>query len=238
MNYQKVFMRYEIKYIINKQQRRLIEDAFSGHMQLDKYGKSTICNIYFDTPDKRLIRRSIEKPVYKEKLRIRSYGITSHDSIIFVELKKKYNDIVYKRRVCMSVVTAEKYLHDKILPEKPGQIINEIDYFMFFYPKIEPAIYIAYERAAFIATDDSDFRITFDENILWRDMDLSLTSGIYGQSLLDGENILMEIKTAFALPLWLTHTLTENRIITTPFSKYGNAYQTMANSDLRGCPCA
>ncbi len=234
MSYQKVFKRYEIKFLISKQQRQLIEGAFLGHMQPDKYGRSTICNVYFDTPDKRLIRRSIEKPVYKEKLRIRSYGIASQGSPVFVELKKKYKDVVYKRRVNMFVEDAERYLRREISPENPSQIISEIDYFISFYPQIEPSVFISYERAAFYGKDDPGFRITFDENILWRDLDLSLTKGIYGHTLLDNNKVLMEVKTAYSIPLWLMNMLTENRIFKASFSKYGNAYKAMMNSDLRG----
>ena len=102
MEYQNVFKRYEIKYLISQEQKRIVLEAMEQKMALDKYGRTTIRNIYFDTDSYRLIRRSIEKPAYKEKLRIRSYCKAQPNSTVFVELKKKYKSVVYKRRVPMT----------------------------------------------------------------------------------------------------------------------------------------
>ena len=234
---QNTFMRYEIKYLVTEQQRRAIMDTMSKYMEPDEYGRSTICNIYYDTPDMRLVRRSIEKPLYKEKLRVRCYGSASEDDKVFVELKKKYDEVVYKRRVSMREGEAEKYLAGKCECTKNNQIVSELDYFISEYKGIAPAAYIAYDREAFFAKDDPNLRITFDDSILWRDYDLSLTSGIYGKPLLNKGQSLMEIKVSSAMPLWLTHLLSEQRLFKVNFSKYGNAYKTMIGKTMDGGYC-
>ncbi len=231
---QDTFMRYEIKYLVTAEQRASVMEMMSEYMQPDEFGRSTICNIYYDTPDMRLVRRSIEKPVYKEKLRVRCYGTPSANDKVYVELKKKYDDVVYKRRVSMRELDAEKYLIGEGDCPKQNQIVSEIDYFVSKYSGLVPAAYISYEREAYFAKDDPNLRITFDENILWRDCDLSLTKGVYGNPLLSPGQSLMEIKLASAMPLWLTHKLSQQKIYKINFSKYGNAYKAMTGKTLEG----
>ena len=224
MSDQMIFKRYEIKYLLTRKQREAIEEVFSGRMKADEHGRSTIQSLYFDTPDYLLIRRSLEKPVYKEKLRLRSYGLADENTPVFVELKKKYKSVVYKRRMCMSEQEAEDYLLHR-QPVCDSQISHEIDYCMACYPDLLPRMLLSYERDAFYAEDDHDFRITFDENILWRDTELNLTSKIGGNPVLSPDLILMEIKTGKAIPLWLVNVLSKYHIYRTSFSKYGTAYR-------------
>lgn len=234
MSYQNIFKRYEIKYFITKEQKQQLCSAMEEYMEPDRFARSTIRNIYFDTPDKLLIRRSLEKPVYKEKLRVRSYGPATSGSQVFIELKKKFDGVVYKRRVSMSEEEAMNYLCKNRLPEKTTQITKEINYFTAFYKDINPAVFLSYEREAFYSKTDADFRMTFDENILWRDYDMALTQGIYGDALLDKNLSLLEVKTALGIPLWLTRFFSENHIYRTSFSKYGSAYRTMLQSKMLG----
>lgn len=229
-----MFMRYEIKYMVTEEQRFLIEHAMSEYMIPDEYGESTICNIYYDTPDYRLIRRSLEKPIYKEKLRVRSYGTAGAEDKVFLELKKKYNSVVYKRRISLAENEVEQYMNGVDSLAMQSQIGKEIDYFRALYGHVIPAMYISYERSPYFSKDDPNLRITFDRNILWRDTELSLTVPPNGCSLLKDGYALMEVKTAGGLPLWLTHLLTKNKIIKTSFSKYGNAYQRSCNALLVG----
>lgn len=224
MGYENVFKRYETKYLLTKAQYNQILSDISKYIDGDEYGKSTICNLYFDTPDDLLIRRSLEKPVYKEKLRWRSYGVATSDSNTFVEIKKKYKDVVYKRRESLTESEAMKYLCEGV-KVKDSQIMREIDYFLSYYKNLAPSIFISYEREAFYSKTDSDFRITFDKNILWRDCDLSLKKGIYGNPILEPNQVLMEVKTPFAYPMWMVDVLSQNHIYKTSFSKYGRAYQ-------------
>ncbi len=227
MGYQSTFQRYELKFILNRQQKAGILAAMGAHMQLDAYGRNTIRNIYFDTEDFRLIRHSIEKPVYKEKLRLRSYGQPAPEDKIFVELKKKYQSVVYKRRLALpQAVAMDCFLGGKPLPVQ-SQIGNEIDYFRRYYRTLGPAVFLSYEREAYFALDGSDFRVTLDENILYRTDHLTLGGGIYGTALLAPGQTLMEVKTSGGIPLWMTKTLTDLGIQKTSFSKYGSAYQDL-----------
>ena len=227
MAYQAVFKRYETKYMITLEQKQKILEAMSPHMALDKYGRTTIRNIYFDTDNYRLIRRSIEKPMYKEKLRIRSYAQATPDSPVFVELKKKYNGVVYKRRLSMKESQALSWICLGGSPPKNNQIAREIDYFLHFYPGLKPAVFLSYEREAYYCRNGTDFRVTFDDNILCRQQDLSLELPPSGNAILPEGMAIMEIKCSGGIPLWMTQTLTRERIFRTPFSKYGVAYQTL-----------
>lgn len=230
MSFQKNFKRRELKYLISQDQRLRIIEAMSAHTVPDEYGLSTIRNVYYDTSTMLLIRRSIEKPVYKEKLRARTYGEVGSDAPVFVEIKKKFLDTVYKRRAYMTLDEQEKYLAGDIPAPFENHIMKEIDYFLQLYGDLRPAVYLSYNREAFYAKDDHEFRITFDNNILWRDYDLSLHYGVYGSPILDEDMCLMEIKVANAIPLWMVNILTRERIYRTPFSKYGRAYAAMLNN--------
>ncbi len=230
MALQTVFKRYELKYLMTVEQMNAVRLAMAPYMKLDKYGKTIIRNIYFDTEDFRLIRRSIEKPVYKEKLRIRSYSRATADSKVFVELKKKYQSVVYKRRLVLSERQVMSAFEENLPLPVHSQIGDEIQYFREYYGTLKPQVFLSYEREAFFSLDGSDFRITFDDNILYRTEDLSLCSPPYGTPILTDGRVLMEIKTSGAIPLWLTQTLTENKIFKTSFSKYGTAYADMINN--------
>lgn len=232
MAYQAIFKRYELKYMLTLEQKKRLLEAMEPYMALDQYGRTTIRNIYFDTDTYRLIRRSIEKPVYKEKLRIRSYKKADSDSPVFVELKKKYDSVVYKRRLSLPEHTAMEWIcgpKDFETSLAAGatdtQIAAEIDYFKDFYETLHPTVFLSYEREAYYTRDGSDFRVTFDDNILCRQDDLTLTADPGGTPILEDGKVLMEIKTAGGIPLWMTNVLTKEQIYKTAFSKYGTAYQ-------------
>lgn len=226
MAYQAIFKRYEIKYLLTLNQKETILKAMKPYMALDKYGRTTIRNIYFDTDNYRLIRRSIERPAYKEKLRIRSYRQAEPGSPVFVELKKKYNSVVYKRRLAMPEKEAMDWICGIPPKESNTQIAAEINYFLDYYRTLRPTVFLTYEREAYYSLDGSDFRVTFDDHILSRQDDLSLEADVGGTSLLPEGMVLMEIKTSGGIPLWMTHALSQERIYKTSFSKYGTAYQT------------
>ncbi len=232
MSTQMVFKRYEMKYLLNTKQKEAVLKAMAPYMELDKYGRSTIRNIYYDTDNYRLIRKSMEKPVYKEKLRVRSYHRTGPEDEVFVELKKKYDSVVYKRRIELPQKQAESYLAGKgsgVRQETfaDAQITEEIDYFLEFYGNLAPKVFLSYEREAYYTREKSEFRVTFDENILWREEDLSLQKGVYGEAILMPGQTLMEIKTPGGIPLWMVKVMSEEGIRKTSFSKYGNAYQAI-----------
>ncbi len=227
MAVQTIFKRYELKYLLTQVQKQAVLTAMAEHMELDQYGRTTIRNIYFDTENYRLIRRSIDKPAYKEKLRLRSYQQAGPDSTVFVELKKKYDSIVYKRRISLSEKEAMEWLLGKNHCRKDSQISKEVDYFLQFYGPLRPAVFLSYEREAYFAKDGSDFRVTFDGSILCRRENISLEASVYGTPLLPEGKVLMEIKCGLGIPLWMTRVLSRERIYKTSFSKYGTAYQTI-----------
>lgn len=225
MAYQTVFKRYELKYMLNRRQKEKILMAMTPYMALDQYGHTTIRNIYYDTDTYRLVRHSIERPAYKEKLRIRSYSQATPESPVFVEIKKKYDSIVYKRRLSLPEKQAMGWMNGTFHPEKESQIANEIDYFLSYYKTLHPAVFLSYERDAYYSLNGDDFRITFDENILCREEALSLEADIGGISLLEEDLTLMEIKCSGGIPLWMIRILSEEHIYKTSYSKYGTAYE-------------
>ena len=235
-----IFKRAEMKYMLTGAQRAAVLNALNEYMTPDEFGKSTICNIYYDTPDFRLLRRSLEKPCYKEKLRLRSYGpMAEADSKVFLELKKKNDGVVYKRRLGLTDEAAESCLAGSAPLPKDTQIAREIDYFRRLYGEIGPAMYICSDREAFFCKTDDSLRISFDSGIRWRDYDITLASHAYGAPLLSPDASLMEIKISSAMPLWLTHLLTANHIYETSFSKYGSGYRALLSRDAeRSVICA
>lgn len=232
MKIQTIFCRRESKYLITEEQMRRVLTKMGSRIRPDEYGRSTICNLYFDTPDYLLIRRSIEKPIYKEKLRLRSYGTPTDEQNIFAEIKKKYKGIVYKRRITLKGKNESEMAAGRV-PDK-SQIGKEIDYFFRRYAPLSPKVYLSYEREAFYGVDDRGFRVTFDDNILARSCDLCLSDGSYGTPLLPEGKVLMEVKCEGALPLWMAKILSEEKLYKTSFSKYGTAYALIMKNQLQG----
>ncbi len=232
-----VFNRYESKYVIDDAAYKALHDELLQYMELDSYNKKydfyTICNIYFDTRDNALIRRSLSKPQYKEKLRLRSYGVPGQDSKVYLEIKKKFNGVVNKRRTALTPKEAYEFTSTGQKPEIKDymnkQVINEIEYILKLYD-LEPKLYLAYDRKALFSRENRDLRITFDTNIRTRREDLRLESGDHGEALLREGQWLMEIKAEKSLPVWLCHLLSEHRIFKTSFSKYGREYYKYLSS--------
>ena len=221
---QEIFKRYEKKYMLNRMQYENLMAEMEKWMVADQYGQHTISNIYFDTSDFELIRQSIEKPEYKEKVRMRGYGTMDEDSMIFLELKKKYDGIVYKHRVTMKLSEVRAYLEDGVMPDVNPQIMKEIDY-AFHHYKLQPKAYVAYDRAAYAGKDNPDLRVTFDKRIRCRNRKLDLAEKDAEVYLLDTDQILMEVKIPGAMPLWMSHVFSENGIYPVSYSKYGTYYK-------------
>lgn len=220
------FQRYEIKYFLTPEQREKLMPKLEEHFSVDEHGRHTISNLYYDTENFEIIRDSIEKPIYKEKLRLRAYGIPDRETgQVFLELKKKYNHIVYKRRIAAPLSDMQKFLEGG--PEPPGtdiQIAHEIRHFLDMHHP-EPRIYLSYERVAMFGKEDPELRITMDQNLLWRDTDLDLCLGPYGAYILPEEMTLMEIKVPGTMPLWLAHELSRDGAYHSSFSKVGTCYK-------------
>lgn len=227
-----VFNRVEHKFMINRETYLKLREMLDGYVYEDGFstngGFYTICNIYYDTATDELIRKSLEKPIYKEKMRLRSYGQANSYSKVFLEIKKKYNGVVNKRRTTLQLNEADEFIktykHPPIKEYMNAQVLNEIEYFMNFYKPV-PKVYIAYDRSALFCKDDPELRITFDTNIRTRRDELRLDSKIYGDQLLEDGCWLMEIKVHGAYPLWLVEILNKCGVQKNSFSKYGTEYK-------------
>ena len=220
-----VFKRYELKYLLTRSQQQALCRSLEPYMTADRFSHSSIRNIYYDTPNYRLIRQSLDRPVYKEKLRVRSYGRARAEDDVFVELKKKYNSVVYKRRLEMP----QQQALDAMIGQAPmpdSQIGREIHAALQFYQELIPRVYLSYERDAYHALD-SDFRLTFDDCIRYRTEELTLNSEPWGHPLLDRDMVLMELKIPDSMPLWMADILDRMGLQKTSFSKYGTAYTQM-----------
>ena len=218
-----IFKRIEKKYLLSDMQYENLFRRIGSHLKPDEYGRSTVISLYLDTPDHRIIRNSMEAVDYKEKLRLRSYGTAGAGSTVFLELKKKFSGVVYKRRAAMSLAEAERYLQQGVKPFE-SQIMSEIDWAMQLYRQPKPAMLIACEREAWFDEEHPDLRLTFDRSIRYRETELRLDRGSAGIHLLPEQTVLLEIKTAGAMPLWLADALDAEGILPGSFSKYGAAY--------------
>ncbi|MFI3226555.1 MAG: polyphosphate polymerase domain-containing protein [Clostridia bacterium] len=227
MTTQMVFKRHELKYLMNSQQYIALQKIMQEHMSIDEFGKHCINNVYYDTTDYLLIRRSIEKPCYKEKLRIRSYGENSEN--VFVEVKKKYDGIVYKRRISMPRKQAYDFLSNNAVLEEKSQISKEIEYFVNHYQTLKPMIAINYKREAYYGLQDSDFRMTFDTDICMKELKEQNS-----KCIVSNDTVLLEIKTGMGIPMWLLDFFAQNQIYKTSFSKYGKAYEQFILPKLKG----
>lgn len=217
------FRRIEEKYVLTENQYNQIIKDIETHFVMDVHGISTICNIYFDTEKNDLIINSLEKPLYKEKVRLRSYGIPNLDSNVFLEIKKKYKGVVSKRRISMKLSEFYRYYNNNVKPFD-NQIMREIDY-CFKYYDLKPKLFLAYDRIAYYEKNNDDFRLTFDFNIRSRKENLYLEKKSLNKNLFDYKYYIMEVKTLGAMPLWFTDILSSLKIYPVSFSKYGEIYQ-------------
>ena len=219
-----VMKRYEVKYILTKEQAEYLVDALKGHMEVDQYGKTSIASLYYDTVSFRLIRTSMEKPEFKEKVRLRSYGLATPGKPVFLELKRKAYGIVYKRRVVTSFDDVTRFFNGESNIFANGQIAKEITYFRDYYGTLIPACLIIYDRVAYFEPN-GDLRLTIDYNPRYRLDNLNLDTSMDGISLLNEGEAILEIKVQEAIPLWLSSILDKGKIYKGSFSKYGEAYK-------------
>lgn len=223
-NTQLTFKRYEKKYLLSPEEYARLRRRLDGHIAPDEFYKSTVCSLYYDTDSFELIRRSIDGPIYKEKLRLRSYNVPAPDGEVFVELKKKFKGVVYKRRVLMANDAASEWLSGAREAPDDGQVTREVEWFLRTHA-VSPRVFIACDREAYAVPGEAELRITFDSSIRWREDHLALTEGMHGQELLPPGYTLMEIKLPNAAPLWLARLLSEEELYPVRFSKYGVCYK-------------
>lgn len=229
-----VFNRYENKYLLDSEAYYKFYDQLLEYMELDEFNKKhefySITNLYYDTAHNTLIRNSLAKPKYKEKLRLRAYGVPNQDTKVYLEIKKKVFGLVNKRRTSLKLNEAYDFVATGVEPELQDymnkQVIEEIKYFLTQYD-LQPKVYLSYDRKALFCKNNRDLRITFDTNIQSRRYDLKLEHGPYGEPLLEPGQWLMEVKAEKTIPVWLAKMLSEHQMYRTSFSKYGNEYKKM-----------
>lgn len=229
---QTVFERHEKKYMLTPAQAAAIQQGMQNHIVPDEYGAYTLCTLYYDTEGLQAARASQDKPAYKEKLRLRSYGTPGANDTVFLELKKKVAGISYKRRLPLLLDEAEAWLEYGVLPKQQSQISREIEWFLY-QNNPQPTALLSYDRIAFCGVKDPSLRVTFDSNLRWRGTQLSLSAGDYGTPILALPRILLEVKVSGPLPLWMTRLLSEEKAFPISFSKYGSLYpQLMPEIEL------
>ena len=219
-----VMKRKEMKFLLSAYQTAFLRERLQGHMEIDQYGKTSIASLYYDTPNYRLIRASMEKPAFKEKIRLRSYGLATETSPVFLELKRKAKGVVYKRRIETTIPQVERFFAGKEDLRADSQIDREITAFRDFYGTLQPACLIIYDRTAYFEPD-GDLRLTIDEAPRYRMETMTLTDSMDGSPLMAYGRTILEVKVQDAVPLWLTEILSAGQIRTGSFSKYGEAYK-------------
>jgi SPX domain-containing protein involved in vacuolar polyphosphate accumulation len=235
------FKRYEKKYLLTNDQFDNFRKEISAYMSYDAYCKNgnmyPIYNIYFDNDNNSVVQHSVSKPYFKDKLRIRSYKERPEENdFIFLELKKKIGGIVTKRRTELRLCDCRKYIKTGEYPPEAetdyrmNQVLHEIDYFNDIY-HVKPTTYLSYQRLAYFANDNKEFRLTFDKKLVSRRHDLQLELGSYGEELLSDDVTLMEIKIIGAMPMWCSRLLSDLEIFPKGFSKYGHDYKKFVSEN-------
>jgi len=228
--YQQVFRRTEKKYLLTPDDFKNLLELVEPYLNKDKYFKGTNCSIYFDDQNNYLAMHSLEKPLYKEKVRVRSYGVPTLDDMVFIEIKKKYKGVGSKRRIPVKLEDFYQYLKTGKLETSSPQIKRELDYCFKFY-HLEPRLFLAYDRISYCGKDNPAFRVTFDQNIRSRETDLFLEHGDKGELYFDDDTIVMEVKALGSYPLWFVHALSKLKIYPASFSKYGRVMTKLTNQE-------
>lgn len=226
------FCRKEMKFLITEEQMHVLLKETAAYFDYDAFCPNgswyLIRNIYMDTEQNQLIHLSTMGPTYKEKVRIRKYGTyDDQKDSYYLEMKKKAEGIVFKRRVHFTKEDLDTFLKNKQVLNGYNafsqQVMKEFIY-LFEQYEIAPKLFLSYERLALKGKEEPTLRMTFDRNILTRRDNFEFDKA-GGDALLKPHQIIMEIKFENAMPLWLAHLLASHQIYKTSFSKYGHEYQ-------------
>lgn len=217
---QQVFKRTEIKYLVSEKQVQELMWLIEPYLKKDEYFKGTNCSVYYDDENRYLAIHSLEKPLYKEKIRIRSYGVPRLNDTVFLEIKKKFNGIGSKRRIPVKLADFYEYEKTGKLTTNSPIIKAELDECFKRY-HLKPTMYLAYDRTSYCGKDDPSFRLTFDRNVRSRNNDLRLEAGDHGKKFFENNEVVMEVKAINRYPLFFVHALSKLKIYPASFSKYG-----------------
>lgn len=225
-----VFRRKEVKYLLSGKQYQELLQMILPYLEKDEYFKGTNCSIYFDTSSRYLAIHSLEKPLYKEKIRLRSYGVPKLSDIVFVEIKKKFDGLGSKRRIAVKLADFYDFISGAELKTDNEQIRAELSECFSRY-NLMPTLYLAYDRTSYCDRETKKLRITFDKNVRSREADLKLEAGDYGDLYFEDGTIVMEVKTLDTLPLWFAKALSRMKIYPASFSKYGRVYEKILEKE-------
>lgn len=235
-----VFRRYEKKFLLTLEQWQSLLPTLESHMDIDPFCLNkqpyNVRTVYFDTDDYDVIRKSLDGPQFKEKLRMRKYG--HYDVIsdeVYFEIKRKFKGIGTKRRVKCTESEVDSLIKQGTMPVRTDyyavQILNEIGYYLSVN-KVKPAVFISYRRLAYTDRENKQFRLTIDQDILTRRDDFDFSHGPKGRHLIDDNHRLMEVKVGKAMPLWFAQALSEHKIYLTSFSKYGKDFESRMKKEF------
>ena len=226
---QQIFRRKETKYLLTEQQVADLICLIEPNLKKDKYFKGTNCSIYFDSKNRYLAIHSLEKPLYKEKVRVRSYGVPNLNDTVFLEIKKKYNGIGNKRRIPIKLNDFYYYLETGELENSTKATKKELDVCINRY-NLKPTLFLAYDRHSYCGKDDKSFRLTFDRNVRSREDNLRLEKGDHGEKYFDDNTVVMEVKALGAYPMFFVRALSQLKIYPASFSKYGRVTEKILSS--------
>ena len=217
--------RMEQKYFISFDKYKELMDRIEDKLVKDRYFDERIYNIYFDNDEYEFIIKSLDKPLYKEKVRLRSYSEAKEGTNVFLEIKKKFMGHGNKRRVVIDYNDAINYIDNNIIPDTNKQIMYELDY-TFKKNNLKPKISLTYDRLSYAFKEDESYRVTFDTNIRYSNKKLDLVN-IDDEDSLFNDGYIMEVKTLKGYPTWFSKALNELKIYPTSYSKVGEAYKKL-----------
>ena len=217
--------RMEQKYFVSFDKYKKLMDIIEDKLVKDKYFSERIYNIYFDNDEYEFMTKSLDKPLYKEKVRLRSYETADKNSNVFLEIKKKFQGHGNKRRVVINYNDAIDYINNKIIPDTNKQIMNELDY-TFKKNNLKPKISLTYDRLSYAFKEDDSYRITFDTNIRYSNKKIDLVD-LDDDYCLFNDGYIMEVKTLKGYPMWFIKALNELKLFPTSYSKVGEAYKEL-----------
>ena len=217
--------RMEQKYFVSFDKYNKLMKLINNKLVKDKYFSERIYNIYFDNDEYEFMTKSLDKPLYKEKVRLRSYETKDKNSNVFLEIKKKFQGHGNKRRVVINYNEAKDYIDNKIIPNTNKQIMGELDY-TFKKNNLKPKISLTYDRLSYAFKEDESYRVTFDTNIRYSNKKVDLVD-LDDEYCLFNDGYIMEVKTLKGYPSWFIKALNELKLYPVSYSKVGEAYKEL-----------
>lgn len=228
-------MRLEYKFLIPESKIDQVRDALLPFVNIDEYAAGrekkeyTVRSIYFDSGKLDDYRDKLAGIKIRKKLRIRGYNELNGNSMVFLEVKRKYENNISKNRAPLLYNDLPELLltadFERFLLKKKKYLDVQNDANKFFYSLISknyiPVVLVVYEREAFFYKYDSTLRITFDKNL--RSKPLPSLTELYDDDNLKPsmrDNFILEIKFFNGYPTWLQSIVSKFNLQRRAISKY------------------